>query len=523
VRPGLAGKARARLLPPYRVATRVWLTCVAGLFLVWALIYLPALRTSPRWYGDEFVTLMAGWSILDGDFANRALKYSFFSVFTNYQPWSCALFALASRLFSPDVDILGARLLAATFGLLTAVTAFHLLFRRGRMNEGIAAGLVVLCAPEAVIHYRWVYPHLIVGLAVVIIGLLLDRPATHRRAWAIGAACALAATAHLLVVHVTFAAVLVHLRRPSAWLRIMIPPGLVLLASLLFGYAIAGQQLFKDLGEVAAEYTSHGGHIPWTTKLRTPWIFFTWDWLHHLYVAALVILLVRKRWSQVIFVGYLAFAVLQNRPELPNFYYQAMIFAPVMGVYLACAAQIVWNGLLRANPIWGGSRWAHRVAAAIVPLFLIMPAVRASLSGKIISRNDALVAPSISDLERTAAWVNARTAESDLVIAFWDLGWLLKARWTDLMQAAVWRYGVSPAFYTRHRDRGEFLFPADLNQARYVVVGPLDMVWAAHQGTVPKMIEETRLQQWPVAARTGTTLILANPRFGPPDPSAPPP
>jgi len=146
-----------------------------------------------------------------------------------------------------------------------------------------------------------------------------------------------------------------------------------------------------------------------------------------------------------------------------------------------------------------------------VPLLLMVPAVRRSWAGTLQGRNETWVAPSLTDLEESASWVNARAGKDDLVVAFWDVGWLLKGRWTDLLQAAAWQYGSCPEFYLRQRDRSEFRFPADLRQARYVIVGPLDRVWTFAQGNVPRLIQEVNLPSWPVAARTGTTVVLANP------------
>ena len=490
---------------------KLWIKCAGVLLLFWAAIYLPYLRTSPRWYGDEFVSLIAGDSIFHGTFANRALRYSFFSGFTNYQPWGCFLFALSSHLFGGG--ILGARLLSAFLGFLTALAAFHLLFRRGLILQGMAAALIIMGAPEAVVHFRWVYPHAFVGLGVVVIGLLLDVPRTPRRDWLIGLGCACAALGHLLVVHVTLAALIVRWRHPGSWLRIAIPPGVVLLLSLAFGYLISGHQLISDIGEVGLQYTSHNEGTGWLLKLQTFWTFFSWDWLHVLYVAGLMALLWHRRWALVCFASLVSFAVIQNRPELPVFYYQAMIFTPLLGVCLACGLQLLYEKALQLDPDLLRNRTVHICLAAIIPAILVVQGVHSSLSGKIISRNDPWVAPSTSDLEITAAWVNSQTEKNDLVVAFWDLGWMLKGRWTDMMQCAVWQYGTCPEFYKRNREQAEFLFPANLRDARYVVVGPLDLRWCYGQGTIPRLLQEVELEKWPRVASSTTTIVLANPRF----------
>jgi hypothetical protein len=474
--------------------------------VAWAALYLPHLGTSPRWYGDEFVTLLAGRSILDGTFANRALHHSFFSGFTNYQPAGCFLFALFGRVFW-GAGILGARLFAALLGLATALGAFHLLFRRGWIGTGLAAALTVLAAPEAMIHFRRAYPHALAGLGVMLVGLLLDRPRTTRRDWGIGLACAVAALGHLLVVHVTLAALLARWRWPGAWWRIALPPALVLLASLSFGYLISGRQLFADLGEVALQYRSHAADADWRLKVATAWRFFTWDWLHVIYAASLVVLGYQRRWALTAFAAVLSGLVIQNRPELPIFYYQAMVFAPLLSACVALAIRQIATALAQEVP-----RWPRRLVPLAVPVLLLVPALRSSWAGTLQGRNETWVAPSLTDLEQTAAWVNARAGKDDLVVAFWDVGWMLQGRWTDLLQAAAWQYGSCPEFYQRHRDRSEFRFPAELSRARYVIVGPLDRLWTFAEGNVPRLLQEVRLgDQWPVVARTATTVVLGNP------------
>jgi len=483
---------------------------LGALAVLWALIYLPNLRTSPGWYGDEFITLIPGHSILNGTYANRALRCSFFSGFNNYQAPACFLFASASQLISGG-DIYGARLFSALIGLATSLTAFYVLLGRGLVLEAITSCLIILCAPQSVIHFRWIYPHFFVMYGAVLAGLMLDQPRTPKRDWIIGLGCACGALGHLLFIHVTLAALIVRWRHPGAWLRIALPPLVVLLADIGFGYLISGHQVFADMSEVAFQYTQHNNGNSWLLKLTTFWTFFTWDWLDIAYVFGLIVLALWRRWALVCFTFILSAAIIQNRPELPVFYYQAMVFIPLYAICLGCALCTLVDRLIKLVPELASVPYFRYVLVAIVPAILVVNAIEMSFSSKIISRCDALVAPSSHDLETSAAWVNQHTAKDDFVVAFWDLGWMLNCRWTDMMQCAAWQYGESPPFYQRHRDRSEFLFPADLKTARYVVVGPLDLRWGYGQGGVPQLIQEDGLTSWPVVARTATTFILENP------------
>jgi apolipoprotein N-acyltransferase len=117
---------------------------------------------------------MEGNSILSGSFENRALKYSFFSTFTNYQPWGAILYSLSAKTLAGG-DILGARFLSVFLALVLVLLVYFELFRRKLGWVGFCAALTILLAPQNTIHFRWVYPHFFVSLGVVLIGLLLSR------------------------------------------------------------------------------------------------------------------------------------------------------------------------------------------------------------------------------------------------------------------------------------------------------------------------------------------------------------
>ena len=183
------------------------LMALAFIFCSWLALYLPHLRISPRWYGDEFLTLISGNGILQHTFTDRALRNNFFRTLLNYQPIGTFLFAFFAQTLT-DGDILGARLLSICFALLIAFVVCITFARRGKLLVGFSAALTILAAPQCVIHFRWVYPHYFVSLGVIMIGLTLDTPPTKRRDWIIGMGAGIAAMGHLLAIHVTLGALL---------------------------------------------------------------------------------------------------------------------------------------------------------------------------------------------------------------------------------------------------------------------------------------------------------------------------
>ena len=81
-----------------------------GLILIalfWSVLYLPNLRTSPPWYGDEILTLDIGKSLIRGEMVNRAMYCTFASFNYNYQPAFAFFVGLGSSL--TEGDILGGR------------------------------------------------------------------------------------------------------------------------------------------------------------------------------------------------------------------------------------------------------------------------------------------------------------------------------------------------------------------------------------------------------------------------------
>ena len=483
-----------------------------ALIALWAVVYLPNLRTSPKWYGDEFVTLIAGDAILRGHFHNRALTYSFFSTFTNYQPPGLTLYGLSAAMTGGDV--VGGRLLSTALCAVLAVVCYLSLSPDlGRLTAFIASATLLL-APQHTIHFRWIYPHYLCTVAVIGIAILLRRPASPKRDWLIGSCCAVAAAGHLLVVYVVAGALLARITRPSAWPRILVPPGLVVLASLALGYLISGPQLLLDLRELAGGYADDSQRSTYTDKVINVFRFFSFDWYHVLLFSSFFALAALRRWPELALVSVISFAIIQNRPELPVFYYQSMVFVPLLGLYAIETLRHFTE--LGFQSTFGDSkliRPASQLVILGIPLAFAPDALTHSLQGTHAPRNNHWVAPSIEDLEESANWINSQTESDELVVAFWDAGWMLKGRWTDLMQCAIWEYGQFPYFYNRKRGHEEFVFPADLTKARYLLVGPLDVRWLWGQGNIPKLLEEHAVLQWPIVHQNASTVVLKNPRF----------
>lgn len=478
----------------------------------WAILYLPYLRTSPSWYGDETLTLMIGRSLFAGEGGDRSMYATFWHPSYAYQPGYAWLVGLASSLTGED--ILGARVLNALLALAISL----IIFFGGRRVFGRKASFfgaqMFICYEQSVIHFRWIYPHNAVALGFAIVVLCLLRKSSPRADWTAGAGLAIAAAAHPLFAHGAFAAWLCRFKRPAAWVRMAVLPALVLAGGL--GWTLARQSphfwVFDDirsLGAFYAKFSSENG--AGFQSLQNIRVFYSHDFFH-IGAAIAALLCCRRRFYVIsIFLAVVSGLLLQNRQNLPVFYYQAVVFLPVMAM--------AWSGAARTLEIWirlwfrgtqrGRIFWIMAYAIPAALFFLVLsPAV----SGTLKPRNQLWVTQSVDEVERAADWLSERVTPQDLVICHQNIGWLLPCRTADLMQATAW--SGRPTFtFDPTPARERFLYPADPGAAKYLVFADIDQRWTLGQPNVSWIIELVANKKWPVVWHGPNYVIVANPNF----------
>lgn len=495
-----------------RLRRRFFLLGAGVILLFWGLLYLPNLRTAPNWYGDEILTLDIGKALVKGQLANRAVYCTFFSPTYNYQPEFAFLTGLFSRLTGGD--ILGGRLFSTLVGLLTGLTGFYLVSRKRGFLWGVLFAVTLLGYSQAVIHYRWIYPHNAVGLGILGCCLLLLRPARPRGDWKAGVFLAIGAGSHLLAIHATALALLCRLKRPRSWLPVGLPPLLVICGSLLFVWLHFHGWLSEDLKalrEIYSRYSDEngGGMRKFFNFLN----FFLQDPFHMTAFAGCLLCL-RKRTYMVGFMALgLTFLLTQNRQNLPLFYYQAMIVFPLLALAITFGLQFLSALIVRVCSL-------PRLARRTIPLVLITLALAlgatnlpAVLSGNVTTRITPWVISSPGNYDEAAKWLNERTTPDDLVITYWTLGWLLKCRTADVLTACAWSGRPAGDYFPTPPSRERFRWNADIQSAKYFVLTDLDFRWALAQGEAMKAVEQAGVPGWPVVFSCGTTQVFENPRF----------
>jgi len=458
---------------------------ILGILLVgmWCFLYLPHLRTSPSWYGDETFSLIAAKNTALGQARLTSRHYSFIPYPAGY------LFVAGWFSWATGGDIVGARFFNALLALGSAWTlAFYTRRLVGTFGAALAA-FAFLGYIQAVIHFRMVYPHdlaafgLVVALAAV----------ACRRDWIAGSGLLIASQGHPLALNGAVAIL------PGAFLQrrnILVIVGVPLVAGILYVlglYIFLGDRLFRDLLWMKDKYSTDGG----VARSLVGWnyyLFFSCDLLHVTGLLGMFHTCFRKKWLLGGAMFLLSFSLLSNRCDLFRFYYQAIILLPLICL---CAASF-WMRL--ASIIRKKSMFLGLLTLGLAGGYILGTApFRAAWTGTLQPRIPEYFTQSIPDVENAAAFVNAHTGKKDFVVANMNLAWLLHCRTADVLEVTAWA-GHTTAFFDSPSDilRDHFLFPLDLNHAKYIVLGDIDQSWGLSRPHVREVLDPVLKKMKPV-------------------------
>ena len=495
---------------------RLVLAPLLVILLVWTFLYLPHLRTSPRWYGDETLTLMIGKSLASGQAADRSLIATFWHPSYPYQPGFAWLAGAMAWIFGGD--IFGARLLNTFIALAIAL----LIYFGGRAILGCLpaffGALLFLSSDQAVIHFRWVYPHNAVALGFTITTLALLRSSRPPVDWTAGLGLAIGALSHPLFVHGAAAAWACRIKRPQTWLRLIIPATIVLASTIGLSLVHYWPHLwvFQDMATLVEFYRDFNREnaSAWQAP-RNIAVFYSHDLFHFGSLVAIFLCCSRRLYPIAIFAGTVSILLLQNRQNLPVFYYQAIVLLPIL--------VLAWAGGLRAISTWLRSILRRTFAARavlfiamLIPIATTLLILPRSLRGNLVSRNDLWVTQDVSEVQQAATWINEHIRPDELVICNQNIGWLLKCRTADLLQSTVWEKRTTFGFPTLV-DASRFRYDADISRAKYLVLGDIDSRWTVHQENVWPSLERISQQKWPIVWSGKYYLVAENPTYRQPE------
>ncbi|MFH1066989.1 MAG: hypothetical protein V1746_03735 [bacterium] len=474
--------------------------------LFWALLYLPHLRVCPTWYGDETSAFLIGRALVHGQSAVHALTHTF--VFQSYpsQPLYSALVGFFTVLFQGD--IVGARF----FNTLLALGCSLAIYLLGKRILGaacaLAAALLFLGYEQSLIHFRSVFPHNGVAFGFTLMTLYLCRPATRINDLKAGAGLLLATASYPLAMHGAAVSFLSRLRRPASWFWIGLLPFLWLCGVFLAYFILFPQWVISDLQDAvfnkyAADTRSYMIGLP-LNFIR----FVSQDWFHIGAYAGAVCALWRRR-SFPIGIGALVITILliANRANLTIFYYQAVILLPLLALCWGVLLSIAFSFLRRCIRSRFRLLWAVCLATILlVPIGHLSPIWRGGLR----PRNQPWTTQNIANVEAAAAWINERVQPDDFVIANTNIAWLLHCKTGDWLQTTAW-LGYPTFMFERGVPHERFLYSLNPQEAKFAVIGDIDVIWSLHQPNVVQVYE--MIKNWPEVWISPTYRIYVNPRF----------
>lgn len=511
----------------------VWIA--AGLLLLWALLYLPNLRSNPNWYGDEGEWMDASWTLANGHPRVDATINDFLFPYP-YPPLYLAVNGTLLKLFGNDLVV--GRALGAATALGTAALLFWIGRRLRDRGFGFLCAAAFLVYPEAVMNFRWARGHTLCGLFVTASVGFLVRYVQEKRLRDVllaGAMCSLAiATTYWswsLVLAVVLTALFVEKKHAPAALLASL--GYLILFFAAYGAFHAGgfgqlkEQLahlyllangkaplpfFEELGSDAGAL----GSFLFTTTTAGNWPDL---WLIAGSVG-LVLFPVRRfrKWLAPWLVA-VAFAVVRRRgSSLSTFMYPATVFLPLLAVGVA--------GLVASVAGLARSASSRKLAWAPGLGFLAVLGAVALVGsfGHFRTKIDKWTQRSVADAEQAMEFVNARTNPDEFVVVPKQIYWLVKHERKAMLAYCVNYEGEVNEMAPVVIPHDEFWFDCRWQNAKFAVIAAgqdangLYGFDAVCTGGLPQIrVALDAITQgptaWPVALATAEYKVFANPRF----------
>ncbi|MBN1284221.1 MAG: glycosyltransferase family 39 protein [Anaerolineae bacterium] len=515
---------------------------IAALLLILSLAaYLRlANRTdNPGWYSDEGTQLDIAQHLRAGRVQYLALGQSVLLV--GRLPLFSGVLAGALALTGAEGDaaITVLRGLTGWLGVLT-VGLLYIVARRST-NAGFAllAALMLALYPQAALYSRFGFSYnLLAPLAAAALLGLWEYLQTGRRGWLALAALATGLGALCDVMGLVFAvplALVVPVRRrrdllwclPLAALPLGVYAALMLLTApqaFLFdaGFTLSrlgGSSLYAQAGTLAQNYT----------------VLLSQDFWILAGVAGLVVLRPARLGRLSLLMLFVPLLLIGRVVALYSL--SAYYMIPLLPFVALGAAALVWQGapavwraayegldaLLAAWGMQPGSdpvrrqikRGVAMTGAAASGALLILTPLLTSLSltlNQAATHFSTAIDPFLlnpDDARRAAAFVNARRAADDLVIASPALAWLIQGNVADF-QMSIAAAGTATPHLPGDIPNDRFVFDPRHPQARFIVVDNLWHNWGEiHIPGVSNILQAA--DQWPLVFASGSIAVYHNP------------
>lgn len=510
-----------------------------GLLLLWALLFLPHLRTNPNWYGDEGDWMDPSWTLAHGHPRHGPLKVDFLFPYP-YPPFFLAINGALLRVFGNDV-VVGRALQAATALAGAALLVWVGTQLRDR-NFGFLCAAAFLVYPEVVTNFRWVHSHPMAGvITIAAVGFLVRYVHQKRQrdiVWA-GLLCSLATATSYWSYGLIFAVIITSLLVNWRHVAIAGVCSLAYLACFSVAYVLVYDdglvRIFQQVERltymtafVAEQRDTWGGELGRIGGNLLRFCFWTWcetrgsvrfidPWLACATIGVLLFPSVRFRKWLIVWLVALMFAVFKARNSVSTFTYPATIFLPLMAVGFA-GAMVRLNEMARHLAPLKNKTWSY-LPAALFLCSLGAVSLHGSL-GHFRTKVDALSVQDHRSAEAVMEFVNARTAEDEFVILPFELFWLCEARKAHMVESLAWE-GEQVWPFAAPVPRESFWFDCHWRNATYLVLaaGPdehgIDAQFWLNMNNVRALVGSMRAEHWPVVFQRGPYLVFENPRRTP--------
>jgi len=553
---------------PQECRTHKWIAI--GLVTLWALLFLPNLRTNPNWYGDEGEWMEKSWTFIHGTPRVGPIVNDFIFPYP-YPPLYMVVNGSLLRVFGNDIVV------GRALGAVTALAAAALLFWVGTLlrdkNFGFLCAAAFLVYTEANVNFRWVRSHPMAGtLALASIGFLICYVQEKRLRDVVWAStfCSLATATNYFTYPLIGAMVVTvavvnwrDWKLPRAWRDVVIAGGLASSYAALFviWYCTAHGwgQLMAQVGRLTSvasnevrptflgEVERFIGNV-WTLGFKTPtrldpqtgWTGRDW-WLVIATLGFVWLPVTRAKWLRAwlpFWLLVLMYGVFKKLNNVPLFFYPATIFLPLMAV--GFAGILAWAGeaCKRLGAVGG------RALPALALALFAFPSL-AGAWGHFNTRIDQWSQHSVDEAEAAMRYVNQHIAPSDFVMVPKQIYWMARSeRRSMLTFCARYEGVVNDMPVAVPIPQSAYWFDCRCENAKYLVMASgvdaasgrpigIDIVYVSGLKGVPERLEAMlsagwkpvyvggsgqmaivnfRGHQWPVAVN-GEYLVLANPQL----------
>lgn len=508
--------------------------------ILWALIYLPNLRTNPKWYGDESMVLEEAWTMAQGHPRYGPMQMNFLNP-NPHPPIYLLTLAVSMRCFGKD--IFAGRILQVLIALATAFIIFWVGFQLGGVKFGFLCAAVLLTYPEAATHYRWVRGHPMQGMFVLAsIGFLISFIQQHKTRDAVlaGVMCSLAMGAHYFsypLIGVVILTVFIVNRR-DVWVTAIASlafPFLFLSWFLLFQsggiYELinqiyyAGEQGFKSVNknlfqEILRIYRLLIEFVFLTPTLHKNGTVGIDLWITCSFLGILMFPFKKFKlwflfWSLSLMLGVFA-----SRETVPLFLYQAFGFIPLLAIGLSGLLLVLGDRI--KSYYRTEKQWPAFLPSFLVLVFMGFISISGSL-GHFQTKIDRWMIQSWEDAESVMDFVNKYTDADDYVVMPDQLFWLYRwERKAQLIHCAAFNFGIQENV-AKNFPYKDYWFNPSVENAKFVILAVgkssngklgIDAIfWSGYEG-VRKVVEKIQSEKWPITFESGEYVVLKNPKFG---------